>query len=100
MRAAHGIAGGALKIAPVCNLNNSKATVLFMILAKTTIVWAAVMRFGIKMQGRFRWLVIIAQVFVIFNICGNKDFFKTVGRAVFQHKNFTIFKNNFSIYSA
>jgi hypothetical protein len=54
-----------------------------MICAKAAIVGAAVNGFCIEMQRHFAWLIIIANIFIIFNISCDQDFLKAMFAAVF-----------------
>src|SRR5688572_7049346 len=78
MRTTHSITGWTSKVASISDLYYCQATMLLMILAKPAIIRTAIMRFGIKMQRRLGRLIIISYVFVIFDIRGNKHFFKSM----------------------
>jgi hypothetical protein len=73
--------------------------VLLVICTKAAIVRAAVMHIGIKTQRGFRRFIIIADVLIVFNICGNDYFMKPMLGAGLQHIHLAILKYYFSIYA-
>jgi hypothetical protein len=68
------IAGRAAKVAAIRNFNYRKAGMLLMVGAKSTIIWATIMGFGVKDLRVFGSLVVVANIFVILNIIGNDHF--------------------------
>ncbi len=71
-----------------------------MVGAQTTIKRATVLHRGIETPRVFRSFVVVADVFVVFNVVGNFHLKKTVLRAGFAHDDLAIFKDNFRINPA
>ena len=70
-----------------------------MIWAQATVVRATVMCFGIEAVRGFGRFVVIADAPIVFCIIGNKHFGAAVLRAMLEHENLLILKDNFSVYS-
>ena len=94
-----GVTSWAGKITSICNFYNRKARMLLVIGAQTTIVRTTKMYFGVEFQWHFRLFIVVSDLFVIFYIIGNHYFGFSVSFTIFEHPNFVISKNNFSINS-
>jgi len=72
---------------------------LLMIAAQAAIVWTTIVNTGIKAERRFRWLVIVTDVFVVFYIGSDDYLMKSMVWAGLQHVHLAILKNYFGVYA-
>ena len=100
MGGTHGVTGRAAQITTVCYFDNGKASVLLMVRAKSAVIRAAEMSFGIETQGHFGRLVIIADLFIIGNVGCDDHFGMAMFGTTLQHVNFPLFEYDFGVDAA
>src|SRR5690606_28020949 len=95
----HRITSRTTQIATVGYFHNRQTTVLLVVHTKSAIVRTTIIHVRPEMNRRFGSFVVIADVFVIFDIGRQQSFEKTVFGTAFVHPNFFVLNDDFRTYT-